>query len=185
MKSAALLLVLVLGSSPAAGQSASQHPAELAALVKEFRQWRSQMNETTDLAARVAAQKKGVLDFRKRLEALPVDSYSPHGKVDFLVLRSEIDGLDFDLRIIREESRNPDFYVSEAAREVTRHIGGRYQTAPGVAVPYDTRRASAIISALRSTPAMVAQAPTLLTEPVGEMADVAIQRLQKRPAERR
>ena len=175
---AALSLITVI---PAllAGQNAPQHPAELARLVKEFRQWNSQAStNTTDYGARVAAQKKGVADFRQRLEALAVDSWPAHAKVDYLVLRSEIDQLDFDLRVIREESRNPDFYVTEAVRAVTRHIGGRYQTGPGVPVPYDSTRATAIIEGLKRTPAIVDQAPKLLTEAVGEMADVAIQRLE-------
>ncbi len=136
-----------------AGQSLPQHPAELATLAKEFRQWNSQTAANTgDYGARLAAQKKGVADFRQRLEALAVDSWSAHAKVDYLVLRSEIDQLDFDLRVIREESRNPDFYVTEAVRAVTRHIGGRYQASPGVPVPYDTTRATAIIDGLKKTP---------------------------------
>jgi hypothetical protein len=171
-------LVVVAPQSAAAQGSAPQHPAEIAGLAKEFRQWRSQVAEdVTKLGARAAAEQKGAADFKRRLEALKIDGWSPHAKVDYLVLRSEVDALDFDLRVIREVSRNPDFYVSEAARTVSRHIGGRYQTGPGVVAPYDAARATAILDALKQTPAIVAQAPKLLTEAVGEMADVAIERL--------
>src|SRR5690606_14034228 len=133
---------------------------------------------TTDYAARAAKQRQGVADFKRRLENLPADRWPVHAKVDYLVLRSEMDDLDFDLRIIRQITRNPDFYVTEAARSVSRHIGGRYQTGPGVPVPYDAKRASAIVAALRNTPRIVEQAPRHLTEAVGEMADVAIERLE-------
>lgn len=177
---AALFCLLVSAPHPAAAQAGSpQHPAELAQLAKEFRQWRSQVAaDAADFGAQAAAEKKGLAEFKSRLGALPVDKWSPHVKVDYLVVRSEMDSLDFDLRVIREVSRNADFYITEAARAVSRHIGGRYQTGPGVASPYDAARATAIVEALKRTPAIVAQAPKLLTEPVGEMADVAIKRLE-------
>ena len=179
MKAAALLCLLLLAPLPVTAQGAQQHPPELVELANGFRRWRSETSaETSDYGARVAARKRGLADFRRRLDALPVDAWPAHAKVDFLVLRSEMDDLDFDLRVIRQESRNPDFYVTEAARTVSRHIGGRYQTGPGVAAPYDVKRAEGIIGGLRSTTSIAEQAPKLLTEAVGEMADVAIERLE-------
>jgi hypothetical protein len=175
---AATWLLLLAFSLTAAAQKAAEHPAELTALAGEYREWRSKTNaDTSDYAARVAAQREGVAKFKQRLGALPADGWPVHAKVDYLVLRSEMDDLDFDLRVIRQVSRNPDFYVGEAARVVTRYIGGRYQTGPGVPVPYDAKRADSIVAALKRTPAIVEQAPKHLTEAVGEMADVAIERL--------
>ena len=178
MKSVALLLAICLLPATVSAQSAEQHPADLAQLAEDFRAWRAKTSEgAAGFGALVTEQKRGVAAHRARLDKLPVSSWSPHAKVDFLVLRSEMDDLDFDLRVIRQPSRNPDFYVTAATRSVTRHIGGRYQTGPGVTSPYDARRAAAIIDALKRTPSIVGQAATLLTEPVGEMADVAMQRL--------
>ena len=178
MKSAVLLSVILLLPGTVLGQTTEQHPADLAQLVKEYREWHSRTAaQTSDIGARVIEQKRGVADYRRRVEALPVNAWTPHAKVDYLVLRSELDNLDFDLRIIREESRNPDYYVTAAARAVSRNIGGRYQTSPGVPVPYDAKRAAAILDALKQTSHIVGQAPKLLTEAVGEMADVAIERL--------
>jgi hypothetical protein len=153
---------------PAAASGAIEHPPELAALAKEFRAWRRASAENPDYGA----------EFKRRLEALAAGDWPVHARVDYLVLRAEMDDLDFDLRVIRQVSRNPDFYVTEAVNAVTDHIGGRYQTGPGVTVPYDAQRAAAIVAALERTPAIVAQAPKYLTEAVGEMADVAIERLQ-------
>lgn len=176
----AICLAIALASASVSTQAqAPQHPAELVSLAKSFRDWRSQSSrETADYGARVAAQRKGVADFRQKLEALNIDAWSTHAKVDMLVLRAEIDDLGFDLDVIRQVSRNPDFYITEAASDVTRHLGGRYQSGPGVPVPYDAARATAIVDALNATPAIVAQAPKLLTEPVGEMADMALERLE-------
>lgn len=180
MRAVAVLVLLLIGSPQVAAQTGPSHPSALVQLAKEFRAWRSQTSsEITDYGARVVAQRKGLVDFQRRLQALPADSWAVHAKVDYLVLRSEMDDLDFDLRVIRQVSRNPDFYVTEAVRAVTQHIGGRYQTGPGVTVPYEEERAAAIVAALEATPGIVAQASQHLTEPVGEMADVAIERLDE------
>lgn len=175
----AICLAIALASAPVLTRAqAPQHPAELVSLSKAFRDWRSQSSgETADYGARVAAQRTGVAEYRQKIDALNIDAWSTHAKVDMLVLRSEVDDLGFDLDVIRQASRNPDFYVTEAANAVYRHVGGRYQSGPGVPVPYDAARATAIITALNATPAIVAQAPKLLSEPVGEMADVALERL--------
>lgn len=179
MKSAVVLCLTLLVPVTLAAQSTEQHPADLAQLVKEFRDWRSKTSASeADFGAQVTEQKRGLATYRERLDKLPADTWAPHARVDFLVLRSEMDSLDFDLQIIREVSRNPDFYVDAAARSVSRHIGGRYQTGPGVPVPYDAKRSEAIVQALNRTSQIVEQAPRLLTEPVGEMADVAIERLE-------
>jgi len=156
----------------------TDHPPQLVQLAKEWREWRSTSSAPIDdFAGRVAAQKTGVADFKKRIEALDMTGWSVHAKVDFLVVRSEMDDLDFDLRIVRQVSRNPDFYLTEAARRVSRLIGGRYQNAPGITVPYDAKRADAIIKALSQSPVIAAQAPKCLTEAVPEMAEMAIERL--------
>ena len=97
------------------------------------------------------------------------------------MLRSEIDDLDFDLRVVRQVSRNPDFYTTEAVERVYHLIGGRYQSGPGVTVPYDAKRAAAIIQALNDTPAIVAQGAEDLTEPVGQMADMALRTAEGHP----
>lgn len=172
----AVSLVLLFATT-AAAQTAAPHPPELVQLANEFRQWRNQSNALDDYQAQVSTQREGLAKFRSRLDGLNARSWPVHARVDYLVLRSEMDDLHFDLEIIRQVSRNPDFYVTQAARAVSRHIGGRYQTGPGVPVPYDDKRAGAILAGLEATPAIVAQARKLLTEPVGEMADVAVERL--------
>jgi hypothetical protein len=170
--------LVCLGGSPAA-QSAQSHPPELVAIANEFRSWRTSGNEgVPDFAKRAEAQKHGVAEFKRRLEGLNISGWPVHAKVDYLVLRSEMDKLDFDLRIIREVTRNPDFYASQAITPVRRQIGGQRQQFDGAPVPYDATRSEAILKALGETAAIVAQGPKNLTEPVGGMADMAIERLK-------
>jgi hypothetical protein len=181
MRSIGATATIVSGAllaSPAATADHT-HPAALTALVKEFRAWRDQRPDgIPDYGAAAEAQKKGLPDFRKRLAALDPSGWTVHDKVDWLMLQLEMDDLDFDLDIIRQPRRNPNFYVTQAASRVSRLVGGRFQTAPGITVPYDAKRADAIIKALDATPAIVDQAAGTLTEAVPEMADMTIQRLE-------
>jgi hypothetical protein len=155
------------------------HPPALAALAREFREWRDRRSPgIPDYGTEADTKSKELPGFRKRLAALDLGTWSVHDKVDFLVLQIEMDDLDFDLNIIRQPRRNPNFYVTQAANRVARLVGGRFQTAPGITVPYAPMRADAIVKALDETSAIVDQAASTLTEAVPEMADMAIQRLE-------
>ena len=154
-----------------------QHPPELVSLAKEFREWtRAGSEEVPDFVQRAAEQRRGLGEFRRRLKALAPSDWSVHAKVDYLLLQLEMNALEFDLELVRQVSRNPDFYTMEAVNRVTRHIGGRYQMGPGVTVPYDAERAVGIIGALEATPAIIEQASKALTEGVPEM-DMAVEKL--------
>jgi hypothetical protein len=152
---------------------------ELLQLAKDFRQWRhSFVAEVPDYIQVVKDQRKGLAEFRRKLEAIDPHPWPVTGQVDYLMLQIEMNALEFDLEVIRQVSRNPDFYTTQAVQKVTRHIGGRYQNGAGVTVPYDEKRAQAIIDALNNTSQIIEQASRALTEAVPEMADMAIERLE-------
>ena len=182
MRVVAALLGLMIGGGAALAQDApgarAATPPELVKLAQEFRAWRRGDRGEVDYAARVAGQRQGLPGWRQRFEALKRDDWPVSVKVDYLVLQSELNDLDFDINVTREVSRNPGFYIEEAARGVSRNIGGRYQAGPTVTVPYDAKRADAILAGLKRTPAIVAQAQKNLTEAVPEMADMAIEQLE-------
>jgi hypothetical protein len=152
--SIAFLGIVTQAQTPAS--KAASHPAPLVDLAGDFRTWRrSETGKIADYAAQAQAEKAGLADYRRRLEAIDTSGWSVHNKVDYLVVRSEMDELDYDLRIIRQSSRNPDFYTTEA---VARRVGGRYQSGSGITVPYDAKRAESM-RILRLTTA--AELPTL------------------------
>ena len=166
---------LAMGAA-AQGQEPS-HPPELVALATELRQWqRDQPAGAPDFAEQAKKRKRELPEFRQRLHRLNPRNWPVHAQVDYLMLQAELDALDFRLNVIRETSKNPDFYLSQAVSRVTRHIGGRFQRAPGVTVPYDADRAAAIVQALTEIEAIVSQAPRALSGAVPELADVAIER---------
>lgn len=153
--------------------------ADLTALAQEFRAFRSGTPAVPNYAARDRELREGLADFRARLDAIQPRSWPVEEQVDYLMIKIEMNALDFDLQVVRQSSRNPDYYINQAASRVTRHIGGRYQTGPrAVPVPYDSDRTRAIIQALNETPQVLEQAPAMLTEAVPEMADMAMERLE-------
>jgi uncharacterized protein (DUF885 family) len=135
---------------PARGQA----PAELVQLAQAFRTARRTFSEEGDFSAKAATTRATQLaDFRARLEKLPRASWPIADQVDWYVLRTELNQLDFDQRIRKASSRDPGFYVQQA-------VG---------AVPQDIERvsaeqATAIATRLAKVPALFDQAKRNLTE---------------------
>ncbi len=153
--------------------------SELLKLAQEFRQWRSSFYQNVpDYIQEVKDQLKGLEQYRQRLDAIDPFEWPVPAQVDYLTILLEMNALEFDLKVIRQVSRNPDFFTMQAVQKVKRHIGGRHQKKEGITVPYDEERAKAIIQALNNTPKIIEQAPRALTEAVPEMADMAIERLE-------
>ncbi|HJO05185.1 MAG TPA: DUF885 family protein [Acidobacteriota bacterium] len=180
----AIAMLLSFARLPGATVSAAipqdmEHPAELVILAQEYRAWGAEPHSgTPDYVALDRERVEGLADFKARLAAIDPSAWSVHDRIDYLVLQIEMDHQDFQLRVIRQPTRNPDFYVNQAIGGVTRYIGGRYVDGDGVQVPYDDQRTDGIVAAMRRTPEIVDRAREGLIEGVPEMADVAIERLE-------
>ena len=173
-----LILVPLALISPSLALT-QDHPANLISLVNDFREWRAiQRDEISNLVETVGKQRESITEFRRRLDTIDVTHWPVHARVDLLVILIEMNALEFDLNVVRQISRNPDFYLTHATSRVTQHIGRRYQVGPGVTVPYDDERARSIVAALEETSVIVEQAPAALKEAVPEMADMAVAKLE-------
>ncbi len=150
------------------------HPAELIQLTDEFRTILGWGSGVPDYAGTVGRQKEKLPEFRARLEALDTSDWSVHEKIDYLLLRSEMDRLEFDLYVWRQTSRNPSFYVAQAIRNVSRHLTGGTRMYVPELMPYTKERAQSILQALADTPKFVAQGRRNLTEMVPALADMAL-----------
>src|SRR5262249_1184024 len=112
--------------------------------------------------------------FRARLASFTdVRRWTPHAQVDYLLLRSEMDAVEFELRVLRPWSRSPVFYTEEAIGRVRRQLIAGRRVRAGT-VPYSRAQAQAILKALAEVGAIVGQAPRQLTEAVPELADMAM-----------
>lgn len=164
---------------------ADQHPPQLLKLAEEFRAMRGRYSRRwhpgwaeglLDYAAIVQKQKEMLPKFRARLDSLDIKNWSVHNKIDYLLLRSEMDQLEWELYVIRQWSRNPGFYVSLALDNVRRHLtGGRVMGQKPRLMPYSEERAQDILRALDDTEKILDQGRKNLTEIVPELADVVLQ----------
>ncbi len=101
------------GRSQVAGIASTSSYDDLLAL---FRYWREfQKPKVTDgvpdyTVAAMAAQKKELPSFQQRLAAINPNGWSIPQQVDYQILRAEMNGLDFDHRVLQPWVKNPAFY---------------------------------------------------------------------------
>ena len=114
----AVLLLVNLAASGRASAQATSGTAGYADLLTFFRQWRAFerpviKNNVPDYSAAAMAAKAAALpEWQKRLEAIDTTSWPIEQQNDYKLVRAEMNGLDFNLRVLRPWARDPAFYVS-------------------------------------------------------------------------
>ncbi|MBF5044622.1 DUF885 domain-containing protein [Aggregicoccus sp. 17bor-14] len=114
---AALLLLLAAAPASAAAPAAPEPPG-YTALLKLFEEWRSfvepaRVGDVPDYRpAAIARKAAGLPALRKRLEALDTRGWTRAQQVDLKLVRAEMNGLDFELRVLRPWARDPAFYAT-------------------------------------------------------------------------
>jgi len=107
-------------AEPTASQvrAASPEPAGYAGLVKLFGEWRAferpvMKNNVPDYGASAMTAKAAALkQWRARLDAIDTKAWPIDRQNDYRLVAAEMDGLSFNLRILRPWGRDPAFYVS-------------------------------------------------------------------------
>jgi len=152
-----------------------KHPPELLELVAEFRALRSRGTGIPDYDDIVQKQRDQLPAFRSRLDAIDPSGWDVHSKIDYLLLRAEMDALEFDVYVWRQTERNPGFYVNAAIENVRRLLtGGRRLGDNPVLMPYKKDHALKILQALADTEKFLVQARKHLSEFAPELADNAL-----------
>jgi hypothetical protein len=158
---------------------------ELRALAREFFAWRASTqpetgddvprveqpfgwvpNWSADALARYNAEQK---QFRRRLIALKQIGWNVADSVDFLLLRSAIARVDFELNVVRSARRNPEFYVQQT-------LGAVYELLLQPP-PFSDVRTRNIIIRLESIPKTLSDARDNLTETVAAFAKRTVEDL--------
>ena len=116
--------------------------------------------------AAVAAQRTGLDALRKRLTAITPSSWPVSQQVDYQLVRAELNGLDFDHRVVKPWARDPGLYVDAIRRPALTDVPAK---------PDDLGR---LRTQLQAVPKIVEQAKTNLTTPSGELAGQAIRQLE-------
>lgn len=112
IRAAALsLCVLFASAAPAA---ASQY-RDLARLYDQWRAFEAPLVKdcVPDYsAAAMAAKAEGLAGFQKRFAAIDASKWTPAQQTDLKIVAAEMNGLDFDLRVLRPWSRDPSYYAT-------------------------------------------------------------------------
>jgi hypothetical protein len=109
-------------------------------------------------------------DFRDRLDNLPKDGWSRADSVDYLLLRSAIERVHWEIDVLRLPYKNPEFYVQQT-------LGSVYELLfPSTEM--NSRRLKEIVRRLNHIPATVRAAEQNLTDPVRPFAEIAIRDLE-------
>jgi hypothetical protein len=138
-------------------------------LVSLFSEWREfqkpkLVNGVPDYSAEaMAAQQRALGDYQKRLASIDPDGWPIPQQVDWRIVQAEMNGLDFDHRVLRPWANNPAFYVTvfpsqsdQPAREGPLAVGAVELWS--YAFPLTSANADRIAAGLRTIPALLDQA---------------------------
>ncbi len=112
-----VLLTFYGCSSSESESSATEGNSTYEDLVKLFEEWREfQKPVIVDgvpdyTAEAMAKQHQDLKEYQARLAAIDPSSWPVSEQVDYHIVRAEMNGLDFDHRVLRPWSRNPRFYA--------------------------------------------------------------------------
>jgi uncharacterized protein (DUF885 family) len=113
--------------------------------------------------------KEKYLEYAARLKNLPKENWLRSDSVDFLLMHSAIERVNWELSILRSPYCNPDFYVHQT-------IGAVYELLL-IHSPMTDSRMGNIITRLKSIPQTIEHAKQNLTEPIEPFALVALENL--------
>ncbi|MBI3790146.1 MAG: DUF885 family protein [Gemmatimonadetes bacterium] len=167
---AALTLLAACGPGATATPKRTANFADLATLFADWRAFQrpARVNGAPDYsAAAMARQQQGLAAMRARLEAFDTTGWTVPQQVDWHVIRAEMNGLDFDHRVLRPWANNPAFYVTvfdeqsdQPAREGP-YADGAVELWQQT-FPLSAAAAAQVDSGLKRVPALLAQARTNL-----------------------
>ncbi|MFL5441094.1 MAG: DUF885 family protein [Myxococcales bacterium] len=119
-------------------------------------------------AAAMEAQHRDLPSWQRRLAAFDARSWTVAQKVDREIVRAEMNGLEFDHRVLRPWSRDPAFYVTVFDEQSDQPAREGHQAYGSVELwkyrfPLPANEASGLAAQLRPIPALLDQARKNLT----------------------
>ncbi|HEX3187791.1 MAG TPA: DUF885 domain-containing protein [Pyrinomonadaceae bacterium] len=159
----------------------AQTPGDLKRMADEYYRWRNQNFPTassdmglhtwddklTDYSlSAVLARRLYVTDLLNKVRAMPAASWSKDDRIDWLLFRSQLEGVAFFNRVNDPEATDPQVYVNECSTGIFSLLKKEYDT-PRV-------RALAATARLKQMPFVIEKAKSNLTKPVQLYARLAI-----------
>jgi hypothetical protein len=110
-------------------------------------------------------------EFRNELDALSKTDWTRSDSVDYLCLRSAVERVNWELNVLRQPERNPDFYLHQT-------LGALYELLL-IHTPMTRDRARNMIIRIESFPKTLSDATLNLKEPSAPFAKIALEKLQQ------
>ncbi|UCE41333.1 MAG: DUF885 family protein [Candidatus Aminicenantes bacterium] len=160
--------------------------AELVSLFEEFRNFIKPevVDGVPDFSASaMEEQYHGVKELQERLAAINTSGWDTVQKIDFHVVRAEMNGVEFDHRVLRQWTRDPGFYnLTDGIypRLLVHH--SRSLSNWGIynpEIPLSKEDVYDFQVKLQTIPKLFAQAKRNLTEAAGDLATIAIRVKEK------
>jgi len=165
-----ILAVLVAFATPSV-QAQRANTAPIETLFKEWRAFQPPKLASGVYDYRVAAmavQKSELATYQRRLKAIDTTGWPIPAQVDYHIVRAEMNGLEFDHRVLEPWKNNPAFYATVFADESDQparegpHAAGMVELV-WFKRPLSAKDAAAIDSGIRMIPALLDQARVNLT----------------------
>lgn len=175
-------LILVLVPSVLAADAAPASPEALRKLASDYYRWRNEQypvfssdqglhtgdRRLTDWsAAALAARRAHVRRVLEAVRAAKADAWPKDDRIDAVLFRAQLEGVDLLDRFLSFPETNPGLYVEECGNAVFSLLKKDYAPAP--------TRALAAAARLEKLPALLAEGRKNLTRPVALYARLAIE----------
>lgn len=160
---------LLIPASPLIAQSAATRDS-LVQLFEELRRLRQPvMNEGVPDYSPAAQQRwrEGLERLRARHTAFRIAGWSVPDQVDHILVGTQLNALEFDLRVVRGWERDPSTWVDLVSR------------VPYASIPVPAAQREHLLMQLRAVPRILSEARTRLTRPSAEHAGMALFALSK------
>jgi uncharacterized protein (DUF885 family) len=174
MRSRSTSCLVVCAAAWAAASAAAEPSRAGSSLVALFTEWREAqrppvVDGVPDYTPAALARQRTKLDaLRARLDAIDAKALAPAERIDRELVLAEMNGLDFDLRVLQPWSRNPAFYANAIAEQsdTPAHEGRTIEGAIELwqlRLPLSEADQRALALRLRAIPRLLAQARANLT----------------------
>jgi hypothetical protein len=168
--------VAMLAASQAASTAARPELVEIFDAARALRQPALVDGIPDYTPAAVERQRASLAELRARFDRLDPAAWPVGDQVDYLIVRSSLDMLEYGLHVYRATSRSPNFYLSSissfglSSGATLSRLGQLVRQPP----PFDEARARAVLDHMRNIPRILDQAKANLTEPTQEMSRWAL-----------
>lgn len=168
---ARLLVTAMLFMAACSSASASAGHDELVELFKDWRAFESPplANGAPDYSSERFEQRQGeYLELREQLMAFDIESWPIPEQVDWHLMRAEMNGYDFNRRVLKPWARDPAFYdsISMARSDVPAHEGPTHHAVVEVwtyTFPLSQEERRRLLRELSAIPPLLEQARSNLT----------------------